>query len=70
MKKLRYIVRILIIDNLKIKTGSEGKSLSGTITNLFFNIRFWFKSDQNCCDKSDQNFSFTYSFNKKSLNYN
>lgn len=38
MKKLRYIVRILIIDNLKIKTGSEGKSLSGTITNLFFNI--------------------------------
>lgn len=38
MKKIRYIVRIIIIDNLKIKTGNEGKSLNGTITNLFFDI--------------------------------
>lgn len=60
MKKIRYIVRILIIDNLKIKTGNEGKSLNGTITNLFFDIWFWFKSNQNFCDKSDQNFPPTH----------
>lgn len=35
MKKIRYIVRILIIDNLKIKTINVGRSLNGTITNLF-----------------------------------